>query len=192
MTPEFTASTVAAVRHVESFDDGTRLAVYEEACRTARPSFSSTLARFPCLGDGVVPLLADKFRVIRYDNRGAGASSAPDSWTSYTMAHFADDFAAVCGSWKPGHPFTSWHGGVHQECGSNVTRPDAADRVASFTSVSGPLADHLGGSSAMASGGRTGQSCSVQALSPGAHLSYMGLFSTGAGAAAVRARRRSV
>lgn len=179
MTPEFTASTVANVRHVES-DDGTRLAVYEEGLPDG-PTIV-LVHGWPdshVLWDGVVPLLADKFRVIRYDNRGAGASSAPDSWTSYTMAHFADDFAAVVRESSPGRPV---HVLAHDWGSSGmweyVTRPDAADRVASFTSVSGPLADHLGWfvRDGLRRPYRPKLFC--QALSQGAHLSYMGLFST--------------
>ena len=179
MTPEFAASTKAAVRHVES-DDGTRLAVYEEGLPDG-PTIV-LVHGWPdshVLWDGVVPLLADKFRVIRYDNRGAGASSAPDSWTSYTMAHFADDFAAVSRELSPGRPV---HVLAHDWGSSGmweyVTRPGAADRVASFTSVSGPLADHLGRFVRDGLGKPYRPKSFGQALSQGAHLSYMGLFST--------------
>lgn len=179
MAPEFTASAPAKVRHVES-DDGTRLAVYVEGL----PDGPTVVLvhGWPdshVLWDGVVPLLADKFRVIRYDNRGAGASSAPDSWTSYTMAHFADDFAAVVRELGEGRPV---HVLAHDWGSSGmweyVTRPEAADRVASFTSVSGPLADHLG--LFVRDGLRKPHRPKLfrQALSQGAHLSYMGLFST--------------
>ena len=43
----------------------------------------------------VVALCQQGFRVIRYDNRGAGASSVPKKASSYAMPYFADDFAAV-------------------------------------------------------------------------------------------------
>src|SRR5271156_5545168 len=56
------------------------------------------------LWDGVVPLLAERFRIIRYDNRGVGLSSVPKPVSAYTMAHFADDFAAVAGELSPGQP----------------------------------------------------------------------------------------
>lgn len=167
-------STAAGIRHVES-SDGTRLAVYEEG----RPDGPTVVLvhGWPdshVLWDGVVPLLADKFRVIRYDNRGAAASSSPDEWTSYTMAHFADDFAAVAEALSPGRPV---HVLAHDWGSSGmweyVTRPEAADRVASFTSVSGPLADHF---SRFVRDGLTKPhrpKLFCRALSQGAHLSYM-------------------
>ena len=97
-----------------------------------------------CLWDGVVPLLAERFRIIRYDNRGVGLSSAPKPVSAYTMARFADDFAAVTGELSPGRPV---HVLAH-DWGSvgmweYLTRPGASDRVASFTSVSGPSQDIL-------------------------------------------------
>lgn len=96
------------------------------------------------LWDGMVPLLTEKFRVITYDNRGFGPSSSPKSYREYTMAHLADDFAAVVDEVSP-------HQAVHvvaHDWGSvsvweYLARPEAAPRVASFTSVSGPSLDHL-------------------------------------------------
>ena len=62
------------------------------------------------------------------------------------MARFSDDFAAVIDAMAPGQPV---HVLAH-DWGSigmweYLRRPGASDRVASFTSVSGPGADHLAG-----------------------------------------------
>ncbi len=131
-------------RFVDSAD-GARIAVYEEGNREG-PTVV-LVHGFPdshVLWDGVVPLLAERFRVIRYDNRGVGMSSAPKQVSAYTMARFADDFAAVIGELSPGGPV---HVLAH-DWGSvgiweYLKRPGAGDRVASFTSVSGPSQDQL-------------------------------------------------
>lgn len=125
--------------------DGVRIAVYEEG----NPDGPTVVLvhGWPdshVLWDGVVPLLADRFRIIRYDNRGVGGSSAPAPVSAYTMARFADDFDAVAGECSPAQPV---HVLAH-DWGSvgiweYLCRPGAADRVASFTSVSGPCQDHL-------------------------------------------------
>lgn len=124
--------------------DGIRIATYEEG-NPDGPTL--VLAHgWPdshVLWDGVVPLLAEKFRIIRYDNRGVGRSSVPKPVGAYRMERFADDLEAVLGAVSPGEP-------VHilgHDWGSVATweylgRPGAADRVASFTSVSGPSTDH--------------------------------------------------
>jgi NAD(P)-dependent dehydrogenase (short-subunit alcohol dehydrogenase family)/pimeloyl-ACP methyl ester carboxylesterase len=125
--------------------DGVRIAVYEEGNREG-PTVV-LVHGFPdshVLWDGVVPVLAERFRVIRYDNRGVGMSSAPKPVSAYTMARFADDFAAVIGELSPGGPV---HVLAH-DWGSvgiweYLTRPGAGDHVASFTSVSGPSQDQL-------------------------------------------------
>jgi NAD(P)-dependent dehydrogenase (short-subunit alcohol dehydrogenase family)/pimeloyl-ACP methyl ester carboxylesterase len=96
------------------------------------------------LWDGVVPLLADRFRVITYDNRGVGPSSSPKRYTEYTMERLADDFAAVIDTVSPDRPV---HAIAHDWGSVSVwdylARPEASSRVASFTSVSGPSLDHL-------------------------------------------------
>lgn len=131
-------------RFVDSAD-GARIAVYEEGNREG-PTVV-LVHGFPdshVLWDGVAPLLAERFRVIRYDNRGVGMSAAPKPVSAYTMARFADDFAAVIGELSPGGPV---HVLAH-DWGSvgiweYLKRPGAGDRVASFTSVSGPSQDQL-------------------------------------------------
>jgi len=166
------------MRHVES-RDGTSIAVYEEG----RPDGPTVVLvhGWPdshVMWDSVAALLVDTFRVIRYDNRGAGASAAPRQASSYTMEHFADDFAAVVAELSPGQPVHV----IGHDWGSSgmweyVSRPEAAERVASFTSVSGPGGDHLSryvrdGLKKPYRPKRFGH-----ALSQAAHLSYMAGFS---------------
>ncbi|WP_167102135.1 SDR family oxidoreductase [Mycobacterium sp. DL592] len=165
-------------RFVDS-TDGTRIAVYEEG----NPEGPTVVLvhGWPdshVLWDGVMPLLEQKFRIIRYDNRGAGASSAPQKASSYTMPNFADDFAAVVAELSP----TERVHVLAHDWGSAgmweyLSRPGAADRVASFTSVSGPCADHF--SRYVRDGLKRPYRPKrfSRALSQAGHLSYMAGFS---------------
>ncbi len=94
--------------------------------------------------DGVAALLAQKFRIIRYDNRGVGKTSAPKRVSEYSMARYADDFGAVIDALAPGqrvHVLAhDWGSAAVWEY---LSRPGADDRVASFTSVSGPCRAHV-------------------------------------------------
>lgn len=137
-------ATRAPQQFVDSAD-GVRIAVYEEG----NPDGPTVVLvhGFPdshVLWDGVVPQLAERFRIIRYDNRGVGRSAAPKPVSAYTMARFADDFAAVTGELSPDRPV---HVLAH-DWGSvgiweYLKRPDAVDRIATFTSVSGPSQEQL-------------------------------------------------
>ena len=131
-------------RFVDS-SDGVRIAVYEQG-NSDGPTL--VLAHgYPDthrLWDPIVPLLADRFRIISYDNRGAGDSSGPKRTSAYRMERLADDFAAVIDA-------VSAERAVHvlaHDWGSTgvwefLVRPAAARRVASFTSVSGPSRHHV-------------------------------------------------
>ncbi|MCT7660229.1 SDR family oxidoreductase [Mycobacterium deserti] len=135
---------VITERYVDSGED-VRIAVYEQG----NPDGPTLVLvhGWPdshVLWDSVVPLLADRFRIVRYDNRGVGNSSVPKRVSAYTMARYADDFAAVIAEISPGGPV---HVLAH-DWGSTaiweyLARPNAGESVASFTSVSGPSADHL-------------------------------------------------
>ncbi|MEV3904819.1 SDR family oxidoreductase [Mycobacterium sp. NPDC050551] len=138
------AALFVDTRFVDSTDD-VRLAVFEEG----NPDGPAVVLvhGWPdthVLWDGVAAQLGDDFRIIRYDSRGAGQSSGPKSAKAYTMAHFAEDFAAVVDALAPGETV---HVLAHDWGSTSVweylLRPEARDRVASFTSVSGPALDHL-------------------------------------------------
>jgi NAD(P)-dependent dehydrogenase (short-subunit alcohol dehydrogenase family)/pimeloyl-ACP methyl ester carboxylesterase len=125
--------------------DGVRIAAYEQG----NPDGPTVVLvhGWPdshVLWDGVAPLLADRFRVIRYDNRGAGKSSVPKPVSAYTMSCYADDFAAVIDALAPGEPVhVLAHDWGSAGTWEYLSRSGASDHVASFTSVSGPSADHL-------------------------------------------------
>lgn len=131
-------------RYVDS-TDGVRVAVYEQGNPSGPPVV--LVHGWPdshVVWDGVAPLLADRFRVIRYDNRGVGKTSVPKPVSAYTMASYADDFAAVIDAMAPGQPVhVLAHDWGSAGMWEYLSRPGAGDHVASFTSVSGPSADHL-------------------------------------------------
>ncbi|MBP2320895.1 NAD(P)-dependent dehydrogenase (short-subunit alcohol dehydrogenase family)/pimeloyl-ACP methyl ester carboxylesterase [Kibdelosporangium banguiense] len=93
--------------------------------------------------DGVAARLAERFHVVSYDVRGAGASSRPREVSQYALSHLADDMLAVADAVSPSAPvhvvahdwgsIQAWHA---------VTEPHS--RFASFTSISGPCLDHIG------------------------------------------------
>lgn len=120
--------------------DGTRLAVYEEG-DPAAPTIV-LVHGWPdshVLWDGVVELLADSFRIVRYDNRGAGASEAPTKVSAYHISTLADDLGAVIAACSPDSPAHvvahDWGAATAWEY---VARAGAPARVASYTSISGP------------------------------------------------------
>jgi pimeloyl-ACP methyl ester carboxylesterase len=91
----------------------------------------------------VIELLAPDFRVIAYDVRGAGGSSAPRGRAAYGFSLLADDFDHVCGELAPGkrvHLVGHDWGGI--QGWEFVTAPRFRDRVASFTTIAGPALGH--------------------------------------------------
>ncbi|GAA2734315.1 alpha/beta fold hydrolase [Actinocorallia aurantiaca] len=93
----------------------------------------------------VAERLARDFHVVTYDVRGTGDSGAPRKRRGYRMAQLSEDLATVIGLTSPNAPvhlmahdwgsIQTWH---------SVTSPAFADRVLSFTSVSGPSLDMAG------------------------------------------------
>ena len=83
-------------------DGGTRIAVYEEG-NLGGPTvvFVHGWPDSHAVWDAVVALLAENYRIVRYDNRGAGASSVPDSVPAYALDRLADDFEAVVAAPAP-------------------------------------------------------------------------------------------
>ena len=89
--------------------------------------------------DRVVERLQDRFAIVTYDMRGAGASSAPRGPAAYRLDRLADDFDAVCSALAPGrrvHLVGHDWGGI--QGWEFATRPRFTGRVASFTTIAGP------------------------------------------------------
>lgn len=98
------------------------------------------------LWDRVVPLLAGRFHVVTYDTRGHGRSTRTDRTDDYRLEAFASDLFAVADAVSPDRPVHILaHDWGSVESWEAVCEPRAAERIASFTSVSGPNLDHLGG-----------------------------------------------
>lgn len=93
--------------------------------------------------DPVVQRLADRYRCIVYDVRGAGSSDAPRGRAAYDVRRLADDFAAVCAALAPGRPVHlvghDWGGIQGWEF---VTAPRFAGQIATFTTIAGPSLGH--------------------------------------------------
>src|ERR1700754_374799 len=124
-------------RFVDSVD-GERIAVYEQG-NPDGPTLVMTHG-WPdshVLWDGVVPRVADRFRIICFDNRGVGKSSVPNPVSAYTVAKLADDLGTVIDTVSPGEPVhILGHDWGSVATWEYLTRPGASDRVASFTSAS--------------------------------------------------------
>lgn len=97
------------------------------------------------LWDRATPLLADRFRVVAFDNRGAGASSVPAEVAAFRLEELAGDLFAVIDAVSPDAPVHvlahDWGSIAVWEA---LADDRATDRIASFTSISGPDLDQLG------------------------------------------------
>ncbi|MFI9010064.1 alpha/beta fold hydrolase [Actinosynnema sp. NPDC053489] len=124
--------------------EGARLAVFESGDRSA-PTVV-LVHGYPDthrVWDGVVPVLAERFHVVTYDVRGAGASSAPRGLAAYRLPVLARDLFAVVAAVSPDAPVhVVGHDWGSVQAWEAVTAPGAP--IASFTSISGPCLDHVG------------------------------------------------
>src|SRR3954452_2767040 len=92
------------VQSVQSAD-GTRLAVFESG-NPAGPVLVAVHG-YPdnhTTWDGIAAELGDRYRVITYDVRGAGASDKPTGRAAYKMTLLAQDFRAVIDAVSPAAP----------------------------------------------------------------------------------------
>lgn len=96
------------------------------------------------LWNRVIEQLGDRYRIVTYDTRGAGESSAPKRTQEYALEGLAADFYAVIDAVSPGRPVHvlghDW-GGV--EVWEAAAEQRASERIASYTSLSAPNLDHL-------------------------------------------------
>jgi pimeloyl-ACP methyl ester carboxylesterase len=120
--------------------DGVELAVYE---RGSGPTVL-LVHGYPdthAVWDGVAARLADRFHVVAYDVRGAGASSRPSGRDAYGFTHLLADMRAVLDAVSPG---VSVHLAGHDWGSIQSWEAVRAmpERFASYTSISGPCLDH--------------------------------------------------
>jgi len=126
--------------------DGVELAVYEDG-----PADGPVLVAVHGYPDNhrvwapLTRLLADRFRVVTYDVRGAGASDKPRPVSAYRIPQLIDDLAAVINAVSPREPIHllghDW-GSIQGWAG--VTDDRLAGQIAGYTSISGPSIDYAG------------------------------------------------
>ncbi len=144
MTPQVVKPSL--VRPQVTSADGSRLAVFE----SGNPEGPVVVAvhGFPdnhTVWDGIAAELGDRFRVVTYDVRGAGDSDKPIGRAAYRMERLTEDFRAVIDDVSPDAPVHLLaHDWGSIQSWAPVTDPSFADRIASFTSISGPSMDYAG------------------------------------------------
>lgn len=123
--------------------DGVDLAVYEHG-DPSRPTVL-LVHGYPdthAVWDEVVARLEDRYHVVTYDVRGAGASTRPFGRRNYAFEHLMADMAAVLDAVVPGRKahLVGHDWGSIQSWEAVCTM---GERFASFTSLSGPCLDHV-------------------------------------------------
>ncbi|GLR26426.1 alpha/beta fold hydrolase [Limnobacter litoralis] len=93
----------------------------------------------------VVEILKHRFHVVTYDVRGCGDSTEPDWMWGYSLQALSSDLQAVMRTVCPTQPVHL----VAHDWGSIQTWESVTDfklknRIASYTSISGPCLDHVG------------------------------------------------
>ncbi len=96
------------------------------------------------LWHAVTDQLAGDFHVVSYDTRGMGETTDPGAVAGFALPELADDLFAVADAVSPDAPVhVLGHDWGSVQSWEAVCDPRAADRIASFTSISGPNIDHL-------------------------------------------------
>lgn len=94
--------------------------------------------------DGVAARLAERFRVVAYDVRGAGASTAPSAPGAFRLEALVADLEAVLDAVAGARRVhLVGHDWGAMQTWEAVGEPRVAARIASFTAISGPCLDHV-------------------------------------------------
>ena len=125
--------------------DGVKLAVYEQG-DPSRPTVL-LVHGYPdthLMWNDVAARLVEDYHVVSYDTRGAGKTGKPSTVEGYRLEHLANDLIAVADAVSPDRPVhVIAHDWGSVQAWEAVTEPANADRIASYTSISGPCLDHV-------------------------------------------------
>lgn len=126
--------------------------------------------------DGVAALLRDRFRIVRYDVRGAGLSDTPKSLADYALSELKADLFAVVDTVAPDAAFhIVGHDWGSIQLWEAVMDSVQSARIQSFVSASGPALDYIAVQSREAL--RSGDPAQlVGALKQAARSWYVGAF----------------
>jgi pimeloyl-ACP methyl ester carboxylesterase len=92
----------------------------------------------------VAERLAGDHHVVVYDTRGMGRSSEPTGPRPYAIEHLARDLVAVIDATSPDRPaHVAGHDWGSIQGWEAVVDPAHQQRIASYTSISGPCLDHI-------------------------------------------------
>lgn len=126
--------------------DGTRIAVHEYGdpgapvliCIHGYPDNAG-------LWQAVAADLAEDFRVVAYDVRGAGESDQPRGRAAYRIERLQEDFVAVLAAVSPHRPVHLLaHDWGSIQSWAFVTSDELHGRIASYVSISGPPLQRAG------------------------------------------------
>ncbi|MGB7755745.1 MAG: alpha/beta fold hydrolase [Salinisphaera sp.] len=126
--------------------DGVRLACYADGDpRQPTLVFVHGYPDTAGIWDRLITHLADRYHCVRYDVRGAGRSERPVAVSAYRLAQLERDLMAVIDWASPEGPVhLIGHDWGAIQSWEAATDPALADRLASFTPISGPCLDHIG------------------------------------------------
>ena len=141
MTNAATAATTVTA------SDGVRLVVHAYTeIDTARPTILA-IHGFPDnhrVWAGVADELADRYNFVAYDVRGAGESATPANRSGYRLSQLISDTGAVIDSLGVEQVHLLGHDWGSIQGWAAVTDASVSDRVASYTSISGPHLNYAG------------------------------------------------
>ena len=126
----------------------------------------------------VAALLASRFKVVAYDTRGMGESGHPGGDDGFVIERLAEDLRAVLDAVSPDAPaHVVGHDWGSIQAWEAVCEPWAEERIASYTTISGPNLDHLARWVRRSLGTPTPASV-LRVLRQGAASSYVPIFAS--------------
>ena len=126
----------------------------------------------------VAALLASRFKVVAYDTRGMGESGHPGGDDGFVIERLAEDLRAVLDAVSPDAPaHVVGHDWGSIQAWEAVCEPWAEERIASYTTISGPNLDHLARWVRRSLGTPTPTSV-LRVLRQGAASSYVPIFAS--------------